>query len=195
MKSNSKSRNETRIPKSRAAADDDTQLDLIPGASDARKEAAEAAQAEKDSAKQAKKAARQAAKESVKAAKAAEKEAKKIVKQTAKAAAAEKKAREDAAEAAAAAEERARRDAVLSKPTPDFASEEDLAAAIAGKCDLVEVGSDLLKHGCGEKGAGVQLRMWEAIVERLWGNKSSRADEPPEIEWDIPRPDRGSVQD
>src|SRR5580704_4334239 len=55
-------------------------------------------------------------------------------------------------------------DAALAGPTPNFANGKELAAAIAQKCNLVEVGSRLLKAG-EVKGASVSARMFETTVE------------------------------
>jgi hypothetical protein len=45
----------------------------------------------------------------------------------------------------------------------------EVAAEIATKCDLVTVGCELLGKGGEAKGASVKLRMWESIMQRLYG--------------------------
>ena len=46
---------------------------------------------------------------------------------------------------------------------------EEVAAEIAKKSDLVKVACDLLGDGGEAKGASVKLRMWESIMQRLYG--------------------------
>jgi hypothetical protein len=46
---------------------------------------------------------------------------------------------------------------------------EEVAAEIAKRCDLVKVGCELLERGGEAKGASVKLRMWESIMQRLYG--------------------------
>jgi len=75
-------------------------------------------------------------------------------------------------------------------PTPDFANAQEFAKAIAHKCNLVEVGSQLLQTG-EVKGASVRARMFETTVEYLYGKPVSAArppdGEPPlRVVWDIP---------
>jgi hypothetical protein len=89
-------------------------------------------------------------------------------------------------------------DAALAGPTPNFANGRELAAAMAEKCNLVEVGSRLLKAG-EVKGASVSARMFETTVEYLYGKPSAAmpaAEGPPvRIIWDIPGPARERSMD
>ncbi len=95
-------------------------------------------------------------------------------------------------------EEKAIRDEKISQPTADFESGEDLAAAITKKCDLVEVGLELLKEGGKTKNPTIRLRMWEAIMERMFGKASAAAHEDeqaPQIVLDgLPRPERNPIK-
>jgi len=80
----------------------------------------------------------------------------------------------------------------LAAPTADFANGRQLAKAIAQKCDLVAVGSKLLRDG-EAKGASVRARMFETTVEYLYGKPA--ANPTPEAAQvifvcDIPRPAR-----
>jgi hypothetical protein len=109
---------------------------------------------------------------------------------------AEKKSRaQDAAEAQqssqTSAEQREQAKA-LKQPTPDFANGRQLAKAIAEKCDLVTVGSELLTEG-EAKGASVRARMFETTVEYLYG-KPAAAPAPPieqfRVVLDMPCPER-----
>jgi hypothetical protein len=90
-------------------------------------------------------------------------------------------------------------DAALAGPTPEFASGRELAAAMAQKCNLVEVGSRLLKAG-EVKGASVSARMFETVIEYLYGKPTPIAavvaETPPvRIIWDIPAPARERATD
>lgn len=51
----------------------------------------------------------------------------------------------------------------------NLGSAEEVAAEIAKRCDLVKVGCELLERGGEAKGASVKLRMWESIMQRLYG--------------------------
>ena len=51
----------------------------------------------------------------------------------------------------------------------NFGTAEEVAAEIANQCDLVKVGCELLEKGGEAKGASVKLRMWESIMQRLYG--------------------------
>jgi hypothetical protein len=80
----------------------------------------------------------------------------------------------------------------LAKPTPEFANGRQLAKAIAEQCDLVAVGSKLLRDG-EAKGASVRARMFETTVEYLYGKPAAApSSETPQILFicDIPRPVR-----
>jgi hypothetical protein len=83
----------------------------------------------------------------------------------------------------------------LAKPTPEFANGKELAKAIAQQCDLVAVGSKLLRDG-EAKGASVRARMFETTVEYLYGKPApAPAPEVPPVRviLDIPRPFRGRI--
>nr|HEV7954849.1 hypothetical protein [Candidatus Acidoferrales bacterium] len=85
-----------------------------------------------------------------------------------------------------------REDAALAAPTADFADGRQLAKAIAQQCDLVAIGSKLLRDG-NAKGASVRARMFETTVEYLYGKPAAAAsDESAEVHFvcDIPRPVR-----
>jgi hypothetical protein len=80
-------------------------------------------------------------------------------------------------------------------PTPEFANGQQLAKAIAEKCDLVAVGSKLLSED-ESKGASVRARMFETTVEYLYGKPASAAaPEAARIVFvcDIPRPQRDTT--
>lgn len=83
-------------------------------------------------------------------------------------------------------------EAALAAPTADFADGRQLAKAIAQKCDLVAVGSKLLRDG-EAKGASVRARMFETTVEYLYG-KPAAATTPEAAKvvfiWDMPCPAR-----
>jgi len=91
----------------------------------------------------------------------------------------------------------------VAKPEPGqtprhFDTAKDLAAAIAGQCDLVAVATALLGGGDGKepKGASVKARMWETLVEYLYGKPVPAvvAEAPPlRVIWDIPCPARERV--
>lgn len=83
-------------------------------------------------------------------------------------------------------------DDALAAPTADFADGRQLAKAIAQQCDLVAIGSKLLRDG-DAKGASVRARMFETTVEYLYGKPAAAAsDEPADVNFicDIPRPVR-----
>jgi hypothetical protein len=83
-------------------------------------------------------------------------------------------------------------DAALARPTADFVDGRQLARAIAEQCDLVAIGSKLLRDG-DAKGASVRARMFETTVEYLYGKPAAAApDESAEVHFicDIPRPIR-----
>jgi hypothetical protein len=85
-----------------------------------------------------------------------------------------------------------REDAALAAPTADFADGRQLAKAIAQQCDLVAIGSKLLRDG-DAKGASVRARMFETTVEYLYGKPAAAAsDETADVHFvcDIPRPVR-----
>lgn len=73
-------------------------------------------------------------------------------------------------------------------PTPEFATAREFAQALAMKRNLVEVGSELLS-GKETKGASVRARMFETMLEYLYG-KPAAAPEPEQapvrVIWDIP---------
>jgi hypothetical protein len=79
------------------------------------------------------------------------------------------------------------------QPSPQFDTAQELAAAVANKCDLVEVASALLGGKEEPKGASVKARMWETVVEYLYGKPASAPaaeTQPLRIVWDLPAPDR-----
>jgi hypothetical protein len=88
---------------------------------------------------------------------------------------------------------RALRDARISQRTADFETGGELAAAISQKCDLVELGIELLKEGGPSKHPNIKLRMWENLVEQLWGKPGAAlaaTAAPLRVVWDIPAPAR-----
>jgi hypothetical protein len=90
------------------------------------------------------------------------------------------------------AEKKKAEEAALAAPTAEFASGQDLARAIAQQCDLVAVGSKLLRDG-EAKGASVRARMFETTVEYLYGKPApAAAPESGQVVFvcDIPRPAR-----
>jgi hypothetical protein len=94
------------------------------------------------------------------------------------------------------AEEPNEEEIALAAPTADFANGQQLAKAIAQKCDLVAVGSKLLRDG-EAKGASVRARMFETTVEYLYGKPAaSPAPEAAQVIFvcDIPRPSREKKQ-
>ncbi len=91
---------------------------------------------------------------------------------------------------------RGQREVRISQPTADFETGGELAAAISQKCDLVELGIELLKEGGPSKHPNIKLRMWENLVEQLWGKPGAAASAEPtpvRVVWDIPAPARGSA--
>jgi hypothetical protein len=83
----------------------------------------------------------------------------------------------------------------LKQPTPEFANGRQLAKAIAEKCDLVTVGSELLTEG-EAKGASVRARMFETTVEYLYGKPAAAPAAPTEqfrVVLDMPCPDRDKL--
>jgi hypothetical protein len=83
-------------------------------------------------------------------------------------------------------------EAALAAPTADFANGQQLAKAIAQQCDLVAVGSKLLRDG-EAKGASVRARMFETTVEYLYGKPAAAAPaEAAKVVFlcDVPRPRR-----
>jgi hypothetical protein len=95
-------------------------------------------------------------------------------------------------------EEKDLREARVSQPTADFESGEDVAAAITEKCDLVELGAELLTGTGDTKNASTKLRMWEAIMERMFGKAAPAAreeDRAPQVVLDgLPRPERNPTE-
>ena len=91
------------------------------------------------------------------------------------------------------AEKKKAEEAALAAPTADFANGRELAKAIAQNCDLVAVGSKLLREG-ETKGASVRARMFETTVEYLYGKPAAAAATPEAAQvvfvCDIPRPAR-----
>jgi hypothetical protein len=90
------------------------------------------------------------------------------------------------------AEKKKAEEAALASPTAEFANGRDLAKAIAQNCDLVAVGSKLLRDG-EAKGASVRARMFETTVEYLYGKPAAAAaPEAAQVVFvcDIPRPAR-----
>jgi len=94
--------------------------------------------------------------------------------------------------------EQIERDARISQPTADFETGEDLAAAITEKCDLVEIGVEMLKNGGVTKYPNIRVRMWEAIMERMFGKTgpaTNEEDRAPEVVLDgLPRPERNPIE-
>lgn len=74
-------------------------------------------------------------------------------------------------------------------------SARELAVAVTTEIDLVSLAKELLGKDQG-KNASVKVRMWENLVEQLWGKPGAPgADETPvNIVWDIPAPARESTQ-
>jgi hypothetical protein len=90
------------------------------------------------------------------------------------------------------AERKKAEEAALAAPTAEFATGRELAKAIAQNCDLVAVGSKLLREG-ETKGASVRARMFETTVEYLYGKPAAAATpEAAQVVFvcDIPRPAR-----
>jgi hypothetical protein len=73
-------------------------------------------------------------------------------------------------------------------PTPEFTTAREFAQALAMKRNLVEVGSELLSSN-GTKGASVRARMFETILEYLYGKPAAAPvpeEAPVRVIWDIP---------
>ena len=84
-------------------------------------------------------------------------------------------------------------------PLEQFASGRALAVAIAKRYNLVELGGKLLNDDGNSKGSSVRLRMWETIMEYLFGKPSSHPHHEesarPRIIWDIPAPARELLEE
>lgn len=82
-------------------------------------------------------------------------------------------------------------------PIQQFATARELASAVASEVSLVGLAKQLL--GTGEaKGASVKARMWETLVEYIYGKPTAaQAPEavPVRIVWDMPGPARESSQE
>lgn len=66
----------------------------------------------------------------------------------------------------------------------------ELAQAIFAKKDPVKVGRELLED-TSEKGASVRMRVFETLVDWLYGpQRAAAADQGVRIIWDLPRPVR-----
>jgi hypothetical protein len=73
-------------------------------------------------------------------------------------------------------------------PTPEFATAREFVQALAMKRNLVEVGSELLS-GKETKGASVRARMFETMLEYLYGKPAAAPvpeQAPARVIWDIP---------
>jgi hypothetical protein len=92
------------------------------------------------------------------------------------------------------------RDARVSQRTADYESGEEVAAAITEKVDLVELGAELLSGKGDIKNASTKLRMWEAIMERMFGKIAPAPHEdetaPPQVVLEgLPRPERKKTKE
>jgi hypothetical protein len=95
--------------------------------------------------------------------------------------------------------EAADRDARISQPTEDFESAAELASAVLGQCNLVEILTELVKDNGKRKNPTIRLRVIEELLERKYGKT---APAPREEEWapprivleGLPRPDRKPIK-